>query len=243
MPVLTLTDPVNATPTDANLIANNNTQIKSVVNALTNTNIDAAAGISVSKLAAGADGQVLTTTGGVTVWGSGVPIGAVMMWVTAVAPTGWQLCDGSSQLRAGTFNPLFLVIGTTYGSVDGTHFNVPDLKGRVAVGSGTNVALGASDGVTEANRRGTKHRHTAHSHGPGTLVPSVVNSAGSAKISLGDGTLDAIARGQQVTLGDFGGFRAQTMSGATAAVDGGSGTAADPLDGAAFVAVNYIIKI
>lgn len=53
----------------------------------------------------------------------------------ASAPTGWQLCDGSSLLRA-SFPVLFALVGTSFGSVDGTHFNVPDLRGRTALGSG-----------------------------------------------------------------------------------------------------------
>src|SRR5205085_39849 len=52
--------------------------------------------------------------------------GMILMWGTTSAPTGWVFCDGSSLLRAGTYAALFAVIGTTFGSADGTHFNVPD---------------------------------------------------------------------------------------------------------------------
>lgn len=38
------------------------------------------------------------------------------------------MCDGSSVLRA-SYSGLFTAIGTAWGSVDGTHFNVPDLRG------------------------------------------------------------------------------------------------------------------
>lgn len=61
----------------------------------------------------------------------------------ASAPTGWLLCDGTSYLRA-TYPSLFTVLSTTYGSADGTHFNVPDLRGRVPVGVGTGTGGGAS---------------------------------------------------------------------------------------------------
>lgn len=62
------------------------------------------------------------------------PIGAILDFAGATAPAGWLLCYGQSLLRAGTYADLFAVIGTTYGSADGTHFNVPDLRGRVAAG-------------------------------------------------------------------------------------------------------------
>jgi microcystin-dependent protein len=46
-------------------------------------------------------------------------------------------------LRAGTYAALFAVIGTTFGSADGTHFNVPDMRGVYPKGAGTtNRTLG-----------------------------------------------------------------------------------------------------
>ena len=48
-------------------------------------------------------------------------------------PAGFLLCDGASYLRAD-YPDLFAAIGTLWGAADGTHFNVPNLKGRVPVG-------------------------------------------------------------------------------------------------------------
>lgn len=62
------------------------------------------------------------------------PIGVVLDYAAASAPAGWLLCYGQSLLRAGTYANLFAVIGTVFGSADGTHFNVPDLRGRVVAG-------------------------------------------------------------------------------------------------------------
>lgn len=62
------------------------------------------------------------------------PTGAVSMWLTSSAPSGWLLCDGTAVSRA-TYAALFAVVGTTYGVGDGsTTFNVPNLKGKVPVG-------------------------------------------------------------------------------------------------------------
>jgi microcystin-dependent protein len=43
------------------------------------------------------------------------------------------LCKGQSVLRTD-YPSLFTVIGTAYGAVDGAHFSVPDLRGRVPAG-------------------------------------------------------------------------------------------------------------
>lgn len=43
---------------------------------------------------------------------------------------GWLRCDGRSLLRS-EYRALFAVLGTSFGSVDATHFNLPDAEGRV----------------------------------------------------------------------------------------------------------------
>ncbi len=67
-----------------------------------------------------------------------MPVGCVIPFAGAAAPTGWLLCQGQAVSRT-TYAQLFSVIGTTYGSGDGsTTFNLPDMRGRVAVGSDAN---------------------------------------------------------------------------------------------------------
>lgn len=64
-----------------------------------------------------------------TVISAGIPTG------TAIA--GWLECTGTAVSRT-TYATLFATIGTAFGSGNGsTTFNVPDLRGRVAVGAGT----------------------------------------------------------------------------------------------------------
>lgn len=73
MTTLSLTDPVNGTVADANTIASNNTAIKNVVNGnIDNANVATAAAVAVSKLAAGASGQVLGMLAGVPTWLGGL---------------------------------------------------------------------------------------------------------------------------------------------------------------------------
>lgn len=63
-------------------------------------------------------------------------IGEIRLFGGAVAPAGWVPCHG--QLLAVADNQeLFALLGTTYGGEGQTAFAVPDLRGRVAVGTGT----------------------------------------------------------------------------------------------------------
>lgn len=61
------------------------------------------------------------------------PPGTVTSYSSDTPPTGWLICDGSSLLRAD-YPKLFDTIGTAFGAADGTHFNIPDLRGRFVRG-------------------------------------------------------------------------------------------------------------
>lgn len=66
------------------------------------------------------------------------PVGTIKMFAGSTAPTGYLICDGSAKSRT-TYSELFSTIGTTYGSGNGsTTFNIPNLKGKVAVGLDSN---------------------------------------------------------------------------------------------------------
>lgn len=64
-------------------------------------------------------------------------VGAVLPFAGNTLPDGWLLCDGSAVDRT-LYAALFNVIGTTYGSGDGsTTFNVPNLTNKFIEGSAT----------------------------------------------------------------------------------------------------------
>ena len=66
--------------------------------------------------------------------GDTLPVGCIVPFTSDVVPENWLLCDGSAVSRT-EYALLFSIIGTTYGVGDGsTTFNLPDLRGRVAVG-------------------------------------------------------------------------------------------------------------
>jgi microcystin-dependent protein len=64
-----------------------------------------------------------------------LPVGMVVPYAGSSAPTGYLLCYGQAVSRT-TYASLFAVLGTTFGSGDGsTTFNVPDINGRVVAGA------------------------------------------------------------------------------------------------------------
>jgi len=110
-------------------------------------------------------------------------VGEIIPYAGNTSPEAkWLLCNGASLLRSDYPN-LFDVLGTTYGSADGSHFNLPDLRGRVPLGAGTGTgltprALGDSFGEethTLIVSETPSHSHTdaGHTHGEGIAVPAV----------------------------------------------------------------------
>lgn len=86
------------------------------------------------------DGNTFSSYGGGSggTGGETLPIGSIMLYSGNTLPVNWLLCNGQAVSRA-KYSDLFDKIGTTYGSGDGsTTFNVPNLKGRVAVGKDEN---------------------------------------------------------------------------------------------------------
>lgn len=87
-------------------------------------------GALLSKLSLEDDtgGNVLFKKNGNAIGGI-APIGIILPFGGTSAPGGYLLCDGTSYLRS-TWPDLFATIGTAFGAADGTHFNVPDMRGR-----------------------------------------------------------------------------------------------------------------
>ncbi|OAI41007.1 hypothetical protein AYO40_00565 [Planctomycetaceae bacterium SCGC AG-212-D15] len=105
-----------------------------------------------------------------------VPPGILLAFAGSSVPAGWLLCDGSAVSRT-TYAGLFTAISTTWGAGDGsTTFNLPDLRGRIAVGadgSGVHLpvnkpALGASGGEeqhTLSTAELPAHNHATSGYG------------------------------------------------------------------------------
>jgi len=74
-----------------------------------------------------------TTLDQIAVNTAATPPGVLYLYAGDSVPSGFLECDGDSLLRSSYAN-LFAAIGTNYGAADGTHFNLPDLRGKFARG-------------------------------------------------------------------------------------------------------------
>lgn len=107
--------------------------------------------------------------------GSINPSGSVLMYGGVSAPAGYLLCDGTSYLQTA-YPTLYAAIGTAFGSADGTHFNVPDMRGNFPRGangaangydpdyaSRTAAATGGNTGNNVGSLQGNQIQNHSHS--------------------------------------------------------------------------------
>ena len=128
---------------------------------------------------------------------SGIDTGMIIPFAgNGDIPVGFLLCNGASVLRE-TYPDLFDVIGTTYGAVDDTHFNLPDLSDRFIEGSDvagdvkeaglpniTGAASGSGlavlfDKCTGALRADFLPTANPLKHDESSTIPNISNSAGN----------------------------------------------------------------
>lgn len=134
-----------------------------------------------------------------------LPVGSLVPYAGAGAPSGYLLCDGSAVSRT-TYADLWDVLrngtgSSPYGNGDGsTTFNLPDLRGRVPVGEdGAAGRLTASDArgnssgaekhTLAANESGLpQHKHTAIRGGGYTLGYGATAASGAAQNAINAST-------------------------------------------------------
>ncbi len=95
-------------------------------------------------------------------------LGQIMLVPYNFAPRGWAFCSGQL-LPIAQNTALFSLLGTTYGGNGTTTFALPDLQGRVPVGSGTGPGLspvlpgqlGGSETVSLSANQMPSHSHAA----------------------------------------------------------------------------------
>lgn len=90
-------------------------------------------------------------------------LGEIRAFAFGIIPEGWHLCDGTL-LPMQPNLALYSLIGTTFGGDGKTNFALPDLRGRVIVGTNytsPNYKMGVKQGteaVTLTNQQ-TNHMH------------------------------------------------------------------------------------
>ena len=105
---------------------------------------------------------------------AGVPSGAVFCIAVASVPSGYLECNGAAVSRT-TYAALFAVIGTQYGSGNGSStFNIPDLRGEFIRGfdNGRGVDSGRSVASSQS------HQHPQHDHAVSASSSSSVTDPG-----------------------------------------------------------------
>jgi len=112
------------------------------------------------------------------------------------APRNWAVCAGQT-MPISSFNAVFSLIGTIYGGDGRTTFNLPDLRGRVAIGSGAGVGLtprsSGQKGGTEWERL-TVNQMPSHNHN------SAIQGTTTAEFKVNDqpGTASTPATGNSL---------------------------------------------
>jgi microcystin-dependent protein len=198
-PVMSALTASSAVATDAskNLVSVANTGTGSNVLAVspTFTGVPAA-----PTAAAGTNTTQIATTAFVTQ--NAVLTGAINMWPTATAPTGYLLCAGAAVSRT-TYAALFAVISTTFGVGDGsTTFNLPNYTGRMPYGATVGTTGGSADAVV------VSHTHTAasivtdpghtHTYQGSNFQPN--NAAGSVPDWIGASTMTTNSNTTGITV-------------------------------------------
>lgn len=150
--------------------------------------------------------------------------GAILPYGGATAPAGYLLPFGQSVLRTD-YPGLFAAIGTTWGAADGTHFTLPDLRGRSVFGkdnmggsaaSRITTAVSGIDGVTLAAAGGNQatqtHTHDMqHTHLYTSVTSSVnVTQSGGTGVFSASASL-ATGASSASNTGNFGAGTSQNM--------------------------------
>tara|TARA_R100001460_G_scaffold84296_1_gene125553 strand:- start:1192 stop:1716 length:525 start_codon:yes stop_codon:yes gene_type:complete len=153
-----------------------------------------------------------------------VNTGTILPHGSSTAPTGFLSCDGSAVSRT-TYADLFAVIGTTWGTGNGSStFNLPDLRAAAIRGTGTHGS--STNGNTGA----------AFTRGNvGTLENDMHQEHGHDVIFYNSGSGSSVYR-EGVSTADFGGT--QTKTAMIASTGGRSGVETRGFN----ASVLYVIK-
>jgi microcystin-dependent protein len=125
-------------------------------------------------------------------------IGEIRIFAGNFAPAGWALCNGQA-MPISEYEPLFNLIGTTYGGDGLETFNLPDLQGRVPIHMGAGYTIGQQGGVETVTLMPNNLPLHKHVVGGPVYIPAFGANPG---IQLSpNGNFPAITAGNQVYSG------------------------------------------
>ena len=128
----------------------------------------------------------------------GIPTATIVPWSSASVPSGFLECNGANVSRT-TYADLFAVVGTTYGTGDGSStFGLPDLQDNVAIGKSGTKAIGSTGGANTVTSTGNVGGSTAnatlstgqlasHSHPQGRGNPGFLRNTMAHPVYLSGG--------------------------------------------------------
>lgn len=143
----------------------------------------------------------------------GTPPAMIAPYAGNTAPGGWLFCNGASLLRASfpALNAVLSAAGYPYGSADATHFNVPDLRGRVPAGlDGGTGRLTATSMTPDGNTLGASGGAQTHT---GSIAGAAVTIAGgtvTGDVSTASTILSTTAQFGSTNVGSDGALQVVT---------------------------------
>lgn len=163
------------------------------------------------------------------------PPGMIMAFGAANAPTGFLICNGAAVSRT-TYASLYAVIGTTWGTGDGsTTFNLPDLRGVFLRGLDSGRGYDTTNGRAYGSYQGDAYPSHSHTITQGTTDPGhqhtyTAGGASTGYVAAGTVPVSLSSPGSATTTLKYSGITGTDAS--------GSGTETRPKN----VAVIYCIK-
>ena len=147
-------------------------------------------------------------------------VGSIILYPKSIIPKDFLVCDGSAVSR-DLYAALFNVIGTTYGSGDGsTTFNLPDFSGKIPLGVSVGYNIGSTGGEASHALLSTEiaaHTHTipGHTHNSGitATTPEFTHSVGQPAYNYSKLNGGANSGGSQsITYGFYNGMGNTNMT-------------------------------
>lgn len=114
-------------------------------------------------------------------------IGEIRMVAFDFAPEGWQLCNGQL-LNIAQHQALFSLLGTKYGGDGRQTFGLPDLRGRVPLGTSATYPIGQKGGSEQVEL--TSDQIPVHTH---PVTVSFTSKASKDSATTGDPTNAVLA--------------------------------------------------
>jgi microcystin-dependent protein len=115
-------------------------------------------------------------------------IGEIRLFPYGYAPEGWFECNGQS-LPQNQYQALYAVIGSTYGTPSKSTFSLPNLCGRIPVGTGQGAGLSSYTLLTSLGTTAetlSLKQTPAHSHLVTVLVGKNDPAHGGNAVFLSD---------------------------------------------------------